>query len=86
MELFLVILYFDDVMEAVEHQLICMDADEALEHLDGVFLTLHLPGAHPNYELDANRRPSALGLRRNDSEEMLAHYRFSFEPQGGHHD
>jgi len=76
-----VLLFFDDEMEVLEYLLICMDQDEALSHLDSVFLMLHLPGEHPNYGLSADRRPSALGLRRIDSEDLMAHYPFVPENQ-----
>ena len=81
MKQFYVVLFFDDRMEAVEHQLMCMNADEAIAHFDSVFLTLHMPGAHPNHDLSAWERPSALGLRRIDSEEFLAYYPFVPENQ-----
>ena len=81
MEQFYVVLFFDNRKEAVQHQLICMNANEAIAHFDSVFLSLHMPGAHPNYDLSAWERPSALGLRRIDSDEFLAYYPFVPENQ-----
>lgn len=73
MDWFHILLYFDDEELIMEHSLICDGFEEATKFLDDLFLRLHMPGALPDFELDAWRRPSGMGLKHSDSEEILVY-------------
>ena len=73
MDWFYVVLYFDEEELIMEHSLICDGFEEAMKFVDELFLRLHMPGALPDFELDARRRPSGLGLKHSDSDEILVY-------------
>ena len=70
-EWFEIVLVFDEE-RALEYHSIIGPIDLVMRSFDGAYMALHSDGPVTRFDLDADRRPNLIALRRKDETEWIA--------------